>query len=211
MSYNALMDFKNLVKTGYNNIAGEYLAGRRRDSKDIRLLDDLMARLPEYAQVLDVGCGAGIPVTQILSERFEVTGVDFSEAQVRLAERNVPGARFLCGDITMLDFPGSTYDAICSYYAIIHIPRQEHQALLANFHRMLRPSGFALLCLGAENLVADIDENFFGARMYWSHFDADTYLAILNEIGFLLIWSKIVADETCQGGSHLFVLVQKPS
>jgi len=203
------MDFKNLVKAGYDKIANEYLSVRTRDAEDIRLLEDLIARLPTGAKVLDAGCGAGVPVTQKLSEQFSVTGVDFSEAQIELARKNVSKANFVCQDMTKLDFPENTFDAICSYYAIIHIPRQEHQAQLANFHRMLKPGGFALLCLGAENLLDDIEENFLGTRMYWSHFDSETYLKMLKDIGFSTIWSKRVADQTCEGSGHLFVLVQK--
>ncbi|RPJ25379.1 MAG: class I SAM-dependent methyltransferase [Chloroflexi bacterium] len=203
------MDFKKTVKDGYNAIADRYLAERRRDSGDVRLLDEFMEKLPVNAQVLDAGCGAGIPISQLLSERFQVTGVDFSEAQIELAKKHVPNARFICQDMTKLDFPENTFDGICSYYAIIHIPREEHQPLLANFHRMLKPGGFALLCLGAENLIDDIDENYLGTRMYWSHYDAQTYLKMLKGCGFSIIWSKRVADETCQGAGHLFVLAQK--
>jgi hypothetical protein len=74
---------------------------------------------------------------------------------------------------------------------------------------MLKPSGIALLCLGAESLIDDIDENYLGTRMYWSHYDTETYLKMLNEYGFSIIWSKRVADETCEGAGHLFVLAQK--
>ncbi len=203
------MDFKETVKAGYNKIAQRYLEERRRASEDIRLLDDLIARLPADARVLDAGCGAGMPVAQILSQRFKVTGVDFSRAQIELAKKHVPKAEFICQDMTELDFPTNSFDGICSYYAIIHIPRDEHQSLLVNFHRMLKPGGYALLCLGAENLIDDIDENFLGTRMYWSHFDAETYLKILKEAGFTVIWSKRVADESCAGSGHLFVLLQK--
>jgi len=83
--------------------------------------------------------------------------VDFSEAQIELAKKNVPNATFLCQDMTKLSFAEKSFDGITSYYAIIHIPREEHQSLLTNFHRMLKPGGFALLCLGAENLVDDIE------------------------------------------------------
>jgi ubiquinone/menaquinone biosynthesis C-methylase UbiE len=203
------MDFKKTVKDGYNTIANRYLSERRRDSEDVHLLQDFMERLPTNAHVLDAGCGAGIPISQMLSERFQVTGVDFSEAQIDLARKNVPGARFLCEDMTKLDFPENTFDGITSYYAIIHIPREEHRALLTNFYRMLKPNGIGLLCLGAEHLVDDIDENYLGARMYWSHYDTETYLNILNECGFSVMWSKRVSDETCEGAAHLFVLVQK--
>ncbi len=203
------MDFKETVKSGYNKIASRYLAERTRDSEDVRLLDDLIERLPVNAKVLDAGCGAGVPISQMLSEHFDVTGVDFSEAQIELAKKHVPNGNFICQDMTRLDFPENTFDGICSYYAIIHIPREEHQPLLTNFHRMLKPGGLALLCLGAEDLVDDIDENYLGTRMYWSHYDTDTYSKMLKQCGFAIIWSKQVADESCEGSGHLFVLVQK--
>jgi ubiquinone/menaquinone biosynthesis C-methylase UbiE len=203
------MDFKKTVKDGYNAVANRYLAERTRDSEDVRLLSEFMERLPAKAKVLDAGCGAGIPISQMLSERFEVTGVDFSEAQIELAKKILPNAQFLCEDITKLDFPDEMFEGIVSYYAIIHIPREEHQPLLANFYRMLKAGGIALLCLGAEHLIDDVDENYLGARMYWSHYDTDTYLRILNECGFSIIWPKYVADATCEGAGHLFVLVQK--
>jgi ubiquinone/menaquinone biosynthesis C-methylase UbiE len=165
-------------------------------------------RLPRGAKVLDAGCGAGVPVTKFLSRFFEVTGVDFAEAQIQLARQLVPQAQFVCQDMTELAFRDQSFDAICSYYAIIHIPRQEHRRLFLNLHRLLRPSGLALLCLGASDLADDIDENYLGARMYWSHYDAETNIEMLHECGFNVIGSKIVADSTDPGSAHLFVLAQ---
>lgn len=203
------MDYKKTVREGYNAIAARYLSERTRDSEDVRLLRELVERLPAGAKVLDAGCGAGIPISQMLSERFDVTGVDFSDAQIELAKKNVPRAEFICQDMTRLHFPENTFDGITSYYAIIHIPREEHQPLLANFQRLLKPGGFALLCLGAEHLIDDVDENYLGTRMYWSHYDSKTYLKMLRASGFSIVWSKIVADATCEGAGHLFVLAQK--
>jgi len=208
--YNFEMDYRKTVREGYNAIASRYLAERRQDSEDVRLLDEFIARLPADGQVLDAGCGAGIPISQRLSAHFRVTGVDFSEAQIDLAKKLIPKVNFICQDMTKLDFAENTFDGICSYYAIIHIPRADHQPLLADFYRMLKPGGFALLCLGAEHLIDDIDENYLGTRMYWSHYDTDTYLQMLDDCGYSLIWSRQVADESCEGAGHLFALVQKP-
>jgi ubiquinone/menaquinone biosynthesis C-methylase UbiE len=202
------MDEKSIVKDGYNSIADKYLPSRSEDSEDIQLLKELVERLPKGAKVLDAGCGAGIPVTRYLSRFFEVTGIDFSDEQIRMARQLVPEAHFLCQDITQLTLAENSYDAICSYYAIIHIPRREHQTLLQNFYRILKPSGWVLLCLGAGDLEKDVHE-YHGARMYWSHYDADTNLNLVKECGFDLIWSKIVADSTSEGASHLFVMAQK--
>ena len=203
------MDFKETVKSGYNQIADRYLAKRTTDSEDIRLLGDFNELLSSDAEVLDAGCGAGMPVSKILAEHFNVTGVDFSEAQIELAKKNVPNAKFICEDMTKLKFSENTFDGICSYYAIIHIPREEHQLLLLNFHRILKTGGIALLCLGAENLIDDIDENYLGTRMYWSHYDSATYLKLLKECGFAIMWARYVKDSTCEGAGHLFVLMQK--
>jgi SAM-dependent methyltransferase len=205
------MDHKETVKAGYNKIADRYLAGRGRDTADVQLLKDFIELLSPKSRVLDAGCGAGIPIAQTLAEHFEVIGVDLSEAQIELAKRNVPNAHFFCADMTELDFPDESLDGICSYYAIIHIPRGEHEALLADFHRMLKTGGVVLLCLGAEELGDDFDDDFLGTRMYWSHYDSDTYLKMLKRLGFNVIWARHIPDETCEGAKHLFVLAQKGS
>ena len=203
------MNNKRTVRDGYNAIAPAYLAARSTDSEDVRLLGDFIPRLPPGAQVLDAGCGAGVPITRILSQTFQVVGADFAEAQLRLARRLVPLAKFVCQDITKPGFPDSVFDAICSYYAIIHIPREEHEALFLRFHRMLKPSGLAFLCLGAEDLETDVDENYLGTRMFWSHYDAGTNLRLIRGCGFEIVWSKVVADATSPGSGHLFVLAGK--
>jgi len=64
------------------------------------------------------------------------------------------------------------------------------------------------MCLGAENLEDVIDENYLGARIYWSHYDAETSLKIVRECEFDVIGSKVVTDETSPGAGDLFVLAQ---
>lgn len=205
------MDHKQTVKAGYDKIADRYLAERNQDGANVQLIHDFIELLAPKSKVLDAGCGAGLPIAKMLAEKFDLIGVDFSKEQVKLAKQNVPNAHFFCQDMTGLDFPDDSLDGICSYYAIIHIPRDEHEALFVNFHRMLRTGGVALLCLGAEDLIDDIEEDFLGTRMYWSHYNSDTYLKMLKDCGFKVIWSKHVADETCEGAKHLFVLAQKES
>ena len=203
------MDNKQLVQAGYNAIAAEYLTTRSETSEDVQLLDELVTRLPEGARILDAGCGAGVPVAKILSSFFDVTGVDFAQTQIEMARRLVPNAKFICHDIVDLSLPDDSFDAVCSYYAIIHIPRQEHPQLLQNFYRMLKPGGLALLCLGANDIEHDIEEDYHGSPMYWSHFDAETNLRLIGEAGFEIILSKAIADSTYPASQHLFVLASK--
>jgi cyclopropane fatty-acyl-phospholipid synthase-like methyltransferase len=200
---------KKIVQAGYNRIAEAYLASRDKHSADITLLDELDRRLPGGATVLDAGCGAGVPVTRYWSQRHRVVGIDFSEAQVRMARRLVPRAAFLCQDLAQMGFGRMTFDAIISYYAIIHVPRDLHQDIFRQMHTLLKPMGFALLCLGAEDLEEDIVEDYLGAPMYWSHFDIGTNVRLLRGCGFRMILSQVVEDASSPGSGHLFVLVQK--
>ncbi|MGD8814160.1 MAG: class I SAM-dependent methyltransferase [Anaerolineales bacterium] len=199
---------KSMVRDGYDAIAAEYLTTRTADSEDVALMRELIEKLPQGAKVLDAGCGAGVPITQELNLHADVIGIDFAIEQLRLGKQLVPDAHFLCQDITRLAFKSGCLDAVCSYFAIIHIPRREHESMLLDFHRILKPSGLALLCLGANDLEDD-RQDYHGVRMYWSHFDAETNLRLLQDCGFDLLWSRLVADSTSPGSKHLFVLAQK--
>jgi ubiquinone/menaquinone biosynthesis C-methylase UbiE len=56
---------KQLVESGYDRIAQRYLAwaGGIDDPGRERMLDLLLERLPRSGDVLDLGCGAGVPST----------------------------------------------------------------------------------------------------------------------------------------------------
>ena len=202
-------DFVKLVERGYDRIARDYLAWRADDLDLFRDdLQDLARRLSTDAAVLDVGCGAGVPLTRWLSERFHVTGIDLSEEQLKLARQNVPRASFLQQDMTALDLPPESFDAITSFYALIHVPRQQHARVLAHFHRVVKPGGYLLLITGNGDLPNDVGD-FFGAEMYWSHFDRATSLQMIRDAGFEILWDKVVSDRP--KGSHVLALAQKNS
>lgn len=207
---------KDIVREGYERIAEAYLATRGGDGADMELLRDFAGRLPAEARVLDAGCGSGIPVARYLSvERgFDVVGVDFAASQVALARELVPSARFVQADITALatpEFPDTTFDGICSFYAVIHVPREDHAALLANFRRMLRPGGLLLLSTGHGESDDAVEDDWLGAAMYWSHFGREDNLRLVADAGFELVWERVVhEDEEFGGGAHLFILARKP-
>ncbi len=201
------------VRAGYERAAAAYLAQRTQDSADVRALARLLDVLPPGATVLDAGCGAGQPIAaQLAAAGHRVVGIDFAVAQLALARQSVPGGAFVCQDLTTLGLAPATFDAVCSYYAIIHVPRQEHASILAAFYRALKPGGYAFLCLGANDIDDDIDNNYFGVPMYWSHYDGPTNLALLRKAGFEVMWSQFVSDSLSDSppdAGHLFVLARK--
>jgi hypothetical protein len=61
---------------GYEEVAPAFIAGRGSDSAETGASDvaDWTQTLPPEATVLDLGCGTGVPISQVLIER-EFPGV----------------------------------------------------------------------------------------------------------------------------------------
>lgn len=158
---------KEIVETGYDAIARTYLTWSAQIPDDPRLyyLEELDNRLETGAKVLELGCGAGVPVTRKLAERHDVLGVDLSQQQIDLAKANVPGARFEKADMTALDFPDHTFDGIAAFYSILHVPRAEQPGLIAKIARWLKHGGLFLASLGTG--TPDVTETWLGVEMFF--------------------------------------------
>ena len=200
------------MRTGYDRAAEHYLAMRPVDGADMALLEEILAELPERSKVLDAGCGAGVPVTRrLVAAGHRVTGLDLSGSQLALARRRVAGAGAVQGDLAALPFASGRFDALVSFYAVIHVPRLEHGRVFAEIRRVLAPGGRALLCLGTGDNPDDLDpDGWFGVPMYWSHYDAATSLDMLRACGLSVAWGRDVPDPMGHG-AHRFVLARRVS
>jgi ubiquinone/menaquinone biosynthesis C-methylase UbiE len=205
------MEKKEIVRKGYNKVAERLQDVFDLEVERLNPLADFSSRIPQMGHILDAGCGNGL-YSRYLSEEFKVIGVDISEKQIELAKQNAPKANFICEDMTKINYPDEYFDGILSFYAIIHVPRDEHYNLLSNFYRMLKFNGAVLLIFQSNNDPESYEENFFdrGVRMYWSGFDKNTNLGMLKDIGFKIIWSKSVKESPKWGeSSHLYVFAEK--
>ena len=205
-----MSDQRDAVRRAYDEMAETYADQRADDPPELDLLGDLTARLDDGARVLDAGCGQGTPVAARLAERFDVTGLDFSRAQLALAARAVPDAGFVRGDMTALPFADDSFDAVCAFYSIIHVPTEEHPTVIREFARVLRPGGSLLLSAGGEAWEgANPDWLESGVEMRWSFPALDATLGQLSDAGFGVEDDRIVRDDLGDEGSAFpFVLAR---
>jgi SAM-dependent methyltransferase len=202
-------DPKDIVRTGYDKVSYAY----RTESFDYEhsgyktFLAWLEPRLGPGAAILDLGCGCGIPVAQVLSGQHQVTGVDISPVQIERARQLVPAAEFICADITTLDFAPGSFAAVVAFYSIIHVPLEEQPALFAKLAQWLKPDGYLLASLGhtawtgTEPNWRDVE----GATMYWSHSDASTYRRWCAANGLRIVQEGFIPEGD---GGHTILLAQ---
>jgi ubiquinone/menaquinone biosynthesis C-methylase UbiE len=205
-------DRRELVRRGYDEMGATYHAARPVDGRDAALLVELHRRIPSGARVLDVGCGAGVPVARRLVELgHDVVGLDISMVQLGLAQSHVPRLRPVAAEMSALPVRTGAFDALVSYYALIHVPREDHGAVFGEFHRALGGEGRTLVCIGTTDTPEDRDtDSWLGTPMYWSHFDVETTLGLIAGSGFRIEASWDVPDPMGHG-SHRFVLAQATS
>jgi len=144
---------------------------------DRALLDDFAAACGGL--VLDVGCGAAGHVTRYLADQgTDVMGVDLSPASMEVARACQPGLRFEVADMRDLPAEDGSVAGIVAFYSVIHLPRQQVPAALAEFRRVLRPGGVLLIAMhgGTGEIQSD---DWFGQPVsvrasLWSLVDLTT-------------------------------------
>jgi SAM-dependent methyltransferase len=188
-------DPKEIVARGYDAIALRFAewAGRVV-SPTIEWVRDLDARLPDGAEVLELGCGRGVPVARELARRHAVTGVDISGVQIELARHYVPEASFIHADVMELDIAPASFDAVVALYLFGHLPAAEQPGLIASIGSWLRPGGLALVTFGAGEAGEDVDENWLGAPMFFASLARAAYTDLLRENGLTPVRDEVVSQ-----------------
>jgi SAM-dependent methyltransferase len=201
---------KDIVREGYDRVSHVYHGDDTPDGYEqyAQWINDLIRHLQCGADVLDIGCGCGLPATRLLARHVNVTGVDFSTIQIQRARQLVPNARFICGDIMDQDFQAASFDAVVSFYAIIHMPLEDHAPLLRRISSWLRPAGYLLATVGRQAWTGT-DEAYLGVeggKMCWSHADEATYLQWIADVGLQVHWTRSILEGS---SGHTLVFAQK--
>ena len=127
--------------SGYERIAEVYMRARDRTiGPDI--VRAWATTLPTDARVLDVGCGFGVPITEVLVEAgFEVHAVDASPTLLAACGARFPGVRTECADVEACASLDVTYDGIVSWGMLFLLEPDVQPRVLARMARAVAPGG----------------------------------------------------------------------
>lgn len=208
---------KHLVEQSYDRIAPEYLKWTSSfSSPRLTFLDKLLPLLPSRSStapaILELGCGAGVPCTQILAKcASRLVAVDISSAQLELAKENVEGGgggdgtvEFLKKDMHELEFADESFDAVLGFYSIIHLPREEQVAMMEKVGAWLKPGGYFLANFAAGESEENWNENWLveGSGMFWSSWDEGKTLKMVRGAGLEVLEGSVVWEDEGSAGER---------
>ena len=100
-------------------------------------------------RVLEIGCGPGIDGAQFAKAGANYTGLDLTEAAIKLARKRFAlfglGGEFWVGDAENLDFPDESFDLVYAHGVLHHTPDTARAA--REIYRVLRSGGRAIVML----------------------------------------------------------------
>ncbi|HET7216074.1 MAG TPA: class I SAM-dependent methyltransferase [Terriglobia bacterium] len=142
---------------GYESVAQEFLARRgsgRFTGIGVNEVRKWAQTLPRGAVVIDLGCGPGFPIAEVLvAEGLKVFGVDAAPTFVEAFRRNLPGIPVLCEAVQESKLFNRTFDGVLAWGLIFLLSAEDQRRLIRRMADMLVPGGRLLFTSTAEPTV----------------------------------------------------------
>ncbi len=139
------------------------------------IVDQLRSAGNGGRRVVDLGCGSGLLAKAFIRRGYDVVGIDQSAAMIKLARKQVPKAKFICGsflDVALPEADAFTSTGECLNYLFDgRIKRATLRTLFRRIYDRLTPGGLFLF---------DTAEPGRGSGPRERHFDAKDWSLLLT-------------------------------
>ncbi|ELH4233610.1 class I SAM-dependent methyltransferase [Vibrio fluvialis] len=200
------------MKTDYDAIAEDWNRLRTHlPAPDLALFELFHCYIPPQGRVLDLGCGHGIPIAAMMTERgFTLTGVDRSERLLSLARSAMPQQEWIQSELESFE-PVGHYHGVIIWDSMFHLPRHEHLTLLGKVFEALAPEGVVILSSGGSDTdLPPFTDIMLGHEFFYDAFPVSVLLRHCREMGFRILRHELVNEP--DGGrdkGRLGVVLQK--
>jgi SAM-dependent methyltransferase len=166
-----MMDRSN----GYEGVAVEFLARRgsgRFTGVGVNAVRKWARTLAHGAAVIDLGCGPGFPITEVLiAEGLKIFGVDAAPSFVEAFRCNLPNTPVVCEAVQDSRFFGRTFDGVLAWGLMFLLSPEDQRSLIQRIADILVPGGRLLFTSPAEPLVwkdamTELESRSLGAEEY---------------------------------------------
>jgi SAM-dependent methyltransferase len=160
---------------GYEQVSEEFLTRRgsgRFTGVGVNEVRKWARTLPRGGTVIDLGCGPGFPITEVLvAEGLDVFGVDAAPSFVQAFQRNLPNTPVVCEAVQDSRLFDRTFDAVLAWGLMFLLDAEDQYSLLERIAEILVPGGRLLFTSPAEPLVwndamTGLESRSLGAEEY---------------------------------------------
>ena len=187
-----------------------------------------ISMLPSGSRVLDVGCGTGMPVSEVLSKAgLQVIGLDISPRMIELAQERVNGS-FTVSD--MLEYkPEGKFAGIFIIFSQLQLSYADFHTAVYKYTNVLEAGG--ILAIGqmpsdkyvkdeshydkTRTYVEDYDTPFMGEQLPTLMLSAKGQLDFLRSMGLEIVSESIDLfqpnNEKCDPEEQQYIIARRPN
>ena len=184
---------------GYEGVAAEFLAGRgsrRGTGVGVQVVRTWVRMLPCRAAVIDLGCGPGSPITEVLvAEGRTVFGVDAAPSLVQAFRRNLPTIPVVCEAVQNSHFFDRTFDGVLAWGLMFLLSPDDQRHLIHRIADILVPGGHLLFTAPEKPLVWNDAMTGLESRSL----GGDAYRRLLATVGL-----AVTSEYEDEGDNHYF-------
>ncbi|MGA2912434.1 MAG: class I SAM-dependent methyltransferase [Methanoregula sp.] len=105
--------------------------------------------IPSGSHVLELGCGNGKTVKELIQRGWDVTAIDFSSTAGTLCRKVFPDpfhGQTMVADARWSPFKNATFDAVFAIHTIAHMHAPDRKWIRGEVIRVLKPGGMLFFC-----------------------------------------------------------------
>ena len=159
-------------------------------------LDRFTALLPQGAEILDIGCGSGVPIAAaLIAQGHAVTGVDSSPEMIAMCRERFPDGDWRMADMRGLSL-GRTFAGVLAWDSFFHLDHDDQRAMFPVFAAHAAPGAALMFTSGPAHGVAM--GAYGGEPLFHASLDPAEYRAQLGAHGFDVV-AHAANDPDCGG------------
>ena len=170
--------------TLYEKYAYEYLQVRDNSSIGAKVVSHWASNLSKGAEVIEIACGGGYPVTSELKKSgLQLWALESSPTLVNKFQSRFPNIPIECTTVQVTNFFNRHFDGAVAIGLVFLLPKDEQFAIINRIAKILLPGGRFLFTAPLE--VGNWNDRITGLECY--SFGQVVYEKVLREAGFQLI------------------------
>ena len=185
---------------GYEEVAEEFRS-RRSKTIGVKIVREWAESLPRGGAVLDLGCGDGTPISEVLVQAgLHLYAVDASPSLIGAFRARFPAAVAECASVMRSTFFDRRFDGVIAWGLLFLLRGDDQATLIAKVAGALVPGGrFTFTAPRQQCEWPDLITGWTSVSL-----GADEYRRILGDAGF-----GVVSEADDEGDNHYYFAVKR--